>query len=159
MSVGEENEAFLIKVWKLLPSKRVLKPWGRSRYVMGQNGQYLLAVGLGCYNRCVEIGNFWPSIMLITILSMMTHGALLTHLSSNWIEIALWSNKILTNHIRIERQRGKHSQAQRVLLLCFHIPNLPRRKLYLMEANVHHKLVWDWIYLIIHSSLFHKFVK
>ena len=48
-SVGEENETFFIRVWKPLPSRRVLKPWGLRWYVTGQSGQYLLAVGLSCY--------------------------------------------------------------------------------------------------------------
>ena len=48
-SVGEGNETFLIKVWKSLSSRYVLKLWGWRRYVTGQNRQYLLAVGLGYY--------------------------------------------------------------------------------------------------------------
>ena len=44
-SVGEENEACFIRVWKPLPSRRVLK----SLKGKGQIGQYLLLVGLGCY--------------------------------------------------------------------------------------------------------------
>ena len=43
-SVGEENEAFLIRMWKPLPSKCVLKPWSWRKYVTGPSGQYLLAV-------------------------------------------------------------------------------------------------------------------
>ena len=45
-SVGEGNEAFLIRVWKLLPSRRVLKPRGEALEGKAQRGQYLLAVGL-----------------------------------------------------------------------------------------------------------------
>ena len=30
-SVGEGSEAFFIRVWKPLPSSRVLKPWGEAR--------------------------------------------------------------------------------------------------------------------------------
>ena len=43
MSVGEENETFLIRAWKPLPNRHVLKSWGWRRYVTGQSGQYLLA--------------------------------------------------------------------------------------------------------------------
>ena len=49
ISVGEENEAFFIRVWKSLPNRRIVKilrgiPKGKA-----QRGQYVLAVGLGCY--------------------------------------------------------------------------------------------------------------
>ena len=43
-SVGEENKTFFIRVWKPLPSRSVLKPWGKV-----QRGQYLVVVDLGCY--------------------------------------------------------------------------------------------------------------
>ena len=49
-SVGEGNEAFLIRVWKPLPSIHILKSWGWRWYVTGQSGQYLLAVGLTVTN-------------------------------------------------------------------------------------------------------------
>ena len=49
-----ENKAFLIKVWKLLPSIRVLKPWGR-----------LLVVSLRC---CTLLENFY---LLYSHLMMM----------------------------------------------------------------------------------------
>ena len=48
-SVGEGNEAFLIRVWKSLSSRRVLKLWGWWWYVTGQSEQYLQAVGFACY--------------------------------------------------------------------------------------------------------------
>ena len=41
------NEAFLIRMWKFLSSRRVLKPWGWRRYIIGQIEQYLLAVRNG----------------------------------------------------------------------------------------------------------------
>ena len=47
--VGKGNKTFFIRVWKPLSSRRVLKPWGWRRYVTGQSGQCLLAVGLDCY--------------------------------------------------------------------------------------------------------------
>ena len=57
--VGEENEAFFIRVWKSLPSRHVLKSLKRSPKGNAQRGQYLLAVGLGYYKwywlgRCVS---------------------------------------------------------------------------------------------------------
>ena len=48
-SVREGNEVFLTRVWKLLPSIRVLKLWGWWQYKTGQSGQYLLVLGLCCY--------------------------------------------------------------------------------------------------------------
>ena len=48
-SIGEENETFFIRVRKPLPSRRVLKTLRRSPKGKAQRGQYLLAVGLGCY--------------------------------------------------------------------------------------------------------------
>ena len=47
--VGEENETFFIRVWKPLPSKRVLKTLRGSPEGKAQRGQYLLAMGLACY--------------------------------------------------------------------------------------------------------------
>jgi len=47
--VGEGNETFLIRVWKPLPSRHVLKSWAWQRYVKGQSEQYLLAVNLDGY--------------------------------------------------------------------------------------------------------------
>ena len=47
--VGKENETFFIKVWKPLPSKRVLKTLRGSPKGKAQRGQYLLAVSLGYY--------------------------------------------------------------------------------------------------------------
>ena len=43
------NEPFLIRVWKLLPSRRILKLWGWRLYVIGRSEQYLLAVDLSYY--------------------------------------------------------------------------------------------------------------
>ena len=48
ISVGEGNKVFLIRVWKPLPRKHVLKPW--QRYVTNQIRQHLRVVGLSCYN-------------------------------------------------------------------------------------------------------------
>ena len=57
-SVGEENEAFFIRVenktffirvWKSLPRRRILKTLRGSLTGRAQRGQHLLAVGLGCY--------------------------------------------------------------------------------------------------------------
>ena len=39
----------ILRVWKPFSIIRVLKLWGWRWYVMGQNGQYLLEVGLRCY--------------------------------------------------------------------------------------------------------------
>ena len=36
-SVGEGNETFLIRVWKPLPSRRVLRPWDWRLYVMEES--------------------------------------------------------------------------------------------------------------------------
>ena len=47
--VGEENEAFFIRVWKPLASRRVLKTLRGSPKGKTERGQYLLAVGLGRY--------------------------------------------------------------------------------------------------------------
>ena len=47
ISVGEEDETFLMRACKSLISKRVLKPWGWRWYVTNQSRQYLLVVGLG----------------------------------------------------------------------------------------------------------------
>ena len=47
--VGEENETFFIRVWKLLPNKRVSKILRGSSKGKAQRGQYLLVVDLGCY--------------------------------------------------------------------------------------------------------------
>ena len=44
--VGEENETPFIRVWKPLPSIRVLKTLRGSSKEKAQQGQYLLAVGL-----------------------------------------------------------------------------------------------------------------
>ena len=49
-SIGEENEAFFIRVWKPLPSRHVLKTLRRNPKGKAQRGQYRLAVGLGCYS-------------------------------------------------------------------------------------------------------------
>ena len=49
--VGEANEALLIRVWKPLPSIRVLKTLRGGPKGKTQRGQYLLAVGLDSYNR------------------------------------------------------------------------------------------------------------
>ena len=43
------DEAFFIRVWKPLLSRRVLKTLKGSPKGKGQEGQYLLAVGLSCY--------------------------------------------------------------------------------------------------------------
>ena len=40
-SVREGNETLLIRVWKPLHSRRVLKPWGWRRHITGLSGQYL----------------------------------------------------------------------------------------------------------------------
>ena len=50
-SVREENEASFIRVWKPLPSRRVLKTLKGSPKGKAQRGQYLLAVSLGRYKR------------------------------------------------------------------------------------------------------------
>ena len=47
--VGEGNETFFIRVWKLLPSRRVLKTLSGSSKGKAQRRQYLLVVNLGCY--------------------------------------------------------------------------------------------------------------
>ena len=51
-SIGKENETFFIRVWKPLPSRRVLKTLRGSPKGIAQRGQYLLMVGLGYYNKC-----------------------------------------------------------------------------------------------------------
>ena len=51
--VGEENNAFFIRLWKPLPNKRVLKTLRGSPKVKIQRGQYLLAVCLDGYNLVV----------------------------------------------------------------------------------------------------------
>ena len=59
-SVREENETLLIKVWKPLYSRCVLKSWGWQRYVTRQNWQYLLVVTSGhhkWYKRSIAIRN------------------------------------------------------------------------------------------------------
>ena len=43
------NEAFLLRVWKSLLSRRVLRTLRESSKGKAQRGQYLLVVGLGCY--------------------------------------------------------------------------------------------------------------
>ena len=48
-SVGKGNEAFLIRVWKPLFSRRILKTLRGSLKEKAQRGQYLLAVGLDFY--------------------------------------------------------------------------------------------------------------
>ena len=48
--VGEENGTFFTRVWKPLPSKRVLKTLRGSPKRKTQRGQYLLAVGLSYYS-------------------------------------------------------------------------------------------------------------
>ena len=48
-SVGEENETPFVRVWKPLPSRRVLKTLRESLKGKAQRGQYLLAVCLSCY--------------------------------------------------------------------------------------------------------------
>ena len=48
MLVGEENETFVIRVWKSLPSRRVLEILRGSLKGNVQRGRYLLAMGLGC---------------------------------------------------------------------------------------------------------------
>ena len=48
-SARKENETFFIKVWKLLPSRRVLKTLRGCSKGKAQKGQYLLTVGMGCY--------------------------------------------------------------------------------------------------------------
>ena len=40
---GEGNETFLIRVWKSLSIRCILKPWGWRRYVTSQSEQYLLS--------------------------------------------------------------------------------------------------------------------
>ena len=50
---GEENETFLIKEWKLLPSRRALKALRRNPKGKVQRGQYRLAMDLGCY-KCFQ---------------------------------------------------------------------------------------------------------
>ena len=54
-SVGEENETLFIRVWKLLPSRRVLKTLKGSSKGKAQRGQYRLVVGLSCY----KVGFFY----------------------------------------------------------------------------------------------------
>ena len=49
ISVGEENETFFIRVWKLLPSRRGLKPCGEAGEGKPKKGN-ILAAGLGRYN-------------------------------------------------------------------------------------------------------------
>ena len=48
--VGEENEAFFIRVLKPLPSKHILKTLSESSKGKAQREQYLLVVSLGRYN-------------------------------------------------------------------------------------------------------------
>ena len=48
-SFGVGNEAFFIKMWKHLPSRRILKTLRGSPKGKVRRGQYLLAVGLGSY--------------------------------------------------------------------------------------------------------------
>ena len=62
-SVGEGNETFLIRVLKPLPSRRVLKMWDWRQYVTCQNGQYLLAVGVGRYS--------YPYSLELSVVEMM----------------------------------------------------------------------------------------
>ena len=54
--VEEGNETFLIRAWKPLLSRHVLKLWGWWRYTTGQNGQYLLTVNLGGYK---YLSRYW----------------------------------------------------------------------------------------------------
>ena len=58
--VGEENETLFIRVWKPLPSRCVLKTLRESLKGKAQRGQYLLAVGLGCYKICRGYFDFFP---------------------------------------------------------------------------------------------------
>ena len=53
--VGEENETFFIRVWKLLPSKRILRTLRGSPKGKSQRGQYLLGVGLGRYRKTRKV--------------------------------------------------------------------------------------------------------
>ena len=45
------NEAFLVRVWKPLPNRRVLKTLRESPKGKAQRDQYVLAVGLGRYRK------------------------------------------------------------------------------------------------------------
>ena len=58
-SVGEGNGAFIVRVWKPLPCKRVLKSWDWRLYRTSRSGQYLLAVCLGCYMRYLINQAYW----------------------------------------------------------------------------------------------------
>ena len=59
---GERN--ILIRVWKHLPSRCILKSWGQRRYVMSQNRQYLLVVSLSYYK--------WYQNQTLTLSSVST---------------------------------------------------------------------------------------
>ena len=50
ISVGEENETPFTRVWKLLPSRRVLKTFRVNPKGKVQRRQYLLVVGLNRYS-------------------------------------------------------------------------------------------------------------
>ena len=49
-SIGEENDTLFIRVWKPLPSKRILKTLRESPKGKVQRGQYLLVVSLDHYS-------------------------------------------------------------------------------------------------------------
>ena len=52
-AVEEGNEAFFIRVWKTLSSRRVLKTFRESPKGKAQREQYLLDVGLGHYKTLI----------------------------------------------------------------------------------------------------------
>ena len=118
-SVGEENKTFFTRVWKSLPRKRVLKPWGWRRYVTCQSRQYLLAVGLGlglglgCYTLgpsrqqlpchgnflCRILSSFdWQRIKQMPHMQSMTWIYLLMCAGNCWI-VRVWTGYRASNRL------------------------------------------------------------
>ena len=89
-SVEEENETSLIKVWKPLPSRRVLKTLRESLKEKSQRGQYLLAMSLGRYSCYInnfsayfEMWNFHRKLQIRWILTLPNPSSLLD--SAKWV--------------------------------------------------------------------------
>ena len=90
-STEEGNKAFFIRVWKPLPSRRVLKTLWGSPKGKAQSGQNLVAVGLDRYRKCLAC--YICLILYFYNMDLTIMNSPVSLISLQWLRIRLKNNQ------------------------------------------------------------------
>ena len=142
--VVDGNETFLIRVWKPLPNRHILKPWGWRQYISSQSGQYLSVEGLGSYTLVViYLARKWPKIQIFQVKTIIR---------------MLWA--FLIRHFMLKSLRcvsRTHGLSQSSMLSLFMWDYVPERKESVVGANREQQ---DYnLILTFHSIRWAQFIK